>query len=176
MRLPVTASDNHQGKVLDVDTDQETITVWDINGELLGTVSWDSIIDWVRSSGEVDGARHVRAHPRAPLAVKVHYKTPEGKQFDGLTGGIGGGGLFIESSMPLPVGSELSVEFSLPDRPYEHIRAKGKVCWVRSKPDRFTLYPGMGIQFTDIDQKAREHLMELVQSLIHVRQARSVAQ
>ena len=81
-----------------------------------------------------------------------------------------------ESRMPLPVGSEVSIEFALPDRPYEQIRAKGKVCWVRSKPDRFTLYPGMGIQFIDIEQKAREHLMELVQSLIQVRQARSVAQ
>ncbi|WP_447978885.1 PilZ domain-containing protein [Candidatus Nitrospira bockiana] len=175
MRLPVTASEVHQGKTLELDCEQETMTVLDQEGQALGTVSWDSLIEWIRSSSHEDGCRHVRAHPRAPLAVKVHYTTPEGKQFDGLTGGIGGGGLFIESSMPLPVGSDLTVEFALPDRPLEHIKAKGKVCWVRSKPDRFTLYPGMGIQFTDIDPRARQHVMDLVKSLIQVRQAAPAA-
>jgi len=174
MRLTVTASEIHQGKVLELDCDQEIVSVLDTNGQLLGSVSWDSVIDWVRSTAQQDGCRHVRAHPRAPLAVKVRYSTPEGKNYDGLTGGIGGGGLFIESSMPLPVGSDLSIEFALPDRPLEQIKAKGKVCWVRSKPDRFTLYPGMGIQFTDIEPSARDHVMDLVKSLIEVRQVSSV--
>jgi uncharacterized protein (TIGR02266 family) len=106
----------------------------------------------------------------------VHYSTTEGKEFDGLTGGIGGGGLFIESSMPLPVGSSVNIQFALPDRPLDTIRASGTVCWVRAKPDRFTLYPGMGIQFTDIDAQARDHVMDLVKSLIQVRQARTVPQ
>lgn len=176
MRLSVTASEIHQGKMLELDCDQETLTILDTQGQSMGVVSWDSLIEWVKSSAEMDEARHVRAHPRAPLAVKVHYSTPGGKEFDGLTGGIGGGGLFIESSMPLPVGSELNINFSLPDRPLDRIQASGKVCWVRAKPDRFTLYPGMGIQFTDIEPEAREHVMELVKSLIQVRQARTVPQ
>lgn len=176
MKLPVIVSELHQGKALDLDCEQETITLLSAEGEPLGTVSWDAVIDLIRASGERDGTRHVRAYPRAPLALKVRYTTPEGKRFDGLTGGIGGGGLFIESSMPLPVGAELTMEFALPDRPTEMIRARGKVAWVRPKPDRFTLYPGMGIQFTDIPEKARENVIELVKSLIQVRQVRSVAQ
>jgi uncharacterized protein (TIGR02266 family) len=176
MRLAVTASETHQGKMLELDCDQETITILDNDGQMIGSVSWDLLIEWVRSTSQMDETRHVRAHPRAPLAVKVHYSTPEGKEFDGLTGGIGGGGLFIESSMPLPVGSELNIQFSLPDRPLEPIQASGKVCWVRAKPDRFTLYPGMGIQFTDIDSDSRDHVMQLVKSLIQVRQARPVPQ
>jgi type IV pilus assembly protein PilZ len=176
MRLAVTASETHQGKMLELDCDQETISILDTDGHSMGSVTWDSLIEWVKVSSEMDESGHVRAHPRAPLAVKVHYTTPEGKGFDGLTGGIGGGGLFIESSMPLPVGSEVHIEFALPDRPLETIHASGKVCWVRARPDRFTLYPGMGVQFTDIDSQAREHVMELVKSLIHVRQARTVPQ
>ncbi len=176
MRLAVTASDTHQGKMLELDCDQELISVLDTDGHSMGSVTWDSLIEWVKVTSEMDESRHVRAHPRAPLAVKVHYTTPEGKAFDGLTGGIGGGGLFIESSMPLPVGSEVRIQFALPDRPLDTIRASGKVCWVRAKPDRFTLYPGMGVQFTDIDSQAREHVMELVKSLIQVRQARTVPQ
>ncbi|WP_447985641.1 PilZ domain-containing protein [Nitrospira sp. Nam74] len=176
MRFTITASETHQGKILDIDCDQETISILDTDSRSMGSVTWDSLIEWVKATSDVDESRHARAHPRAPLAVKVHYTTPEGKAFDGLTGGIGGGGLFIESSMPLPVGSEVHIEFALPDRPLETIHASGKVCWVRAKPDRFTLYPGMGVQFTDIDTHAREHVMELVKSLIHVRQARTVPQ
>jgi type IV pilus assembly protein PilZ len=175
MRLAVTVSEIHQGKMLELDCDQEIITVLDEQGHLMGSVSWDSFIDWVRSTSQAD-ATHARVHPRAPLAVKVHYSTTEGKEFDGLTGGIGGGGLFIESSMPLPVGSSVNIQFALPDRPLDTIRASGTVCWVRAKPDRFTLYPGMGIQFTDIDAQARDHVMDLVKSLIQVRQARTVPQ
>jgi type IV pilus assembly protein PilZ len=176
MRLAVTVSELHQGKMLELDCDQEIITVLDDQGHLMGSVSWDSLIDWVRSTSQADDATHARLHPRAPLAVKVRYSTTEGKEFDGLTGGIGGGGLFIESSMPLPVGSSVDIQFALPDRPLDTIRASGKVCWVRAKPDRFTLYPGMGIQFTDIDPQARDHVMNLVKSLIQVRQARTVPQ
>lgn len=176
MRLAVTNSEMHQGKMLELDCDQEIMTVLDTKGHLIGSVSWDSLIEWIRSTSQEEDARHIRAHPRAPLAVKVHYSTPEGKEYDGLTGGIGGGGLFIESSMPLPVGSTVNIEFALPDRPLDMIQASGKVCWVRSKPDRFTLYPGMGIQFTDIDAKARDHVMDLVKSLIQVRQTRTVPQ
>lgn len=176
MRLPILVSDLHRGKALELDCNHETITLLSAEGRLLGHVGWDAVIDLIRSTADDEnGKRHVRAYPRAPLAVKVKYTTQDGKQFDGLTGGIGGGGLFIESSMPMPAGSELSVQFSLPDRPMETIHAKCKVAWVRPKPDRFTLYPGMGVQFTDIPQTAREKVIELVRSLIQVRQPASAA-
>ncbi|MGH7232982.1 MAG: PilZ domain-containing protein [Nitrospiraceae bacterium] len=170
MRLPILVSDMHRGKSLDLDCEQETMTLLGAEGQPLGSATWESVIDFLHSCGEQQGTRHVRAYPRAPLAVKVKYSTPEGKHFDGLTGGIGGGGLFIESSMPLPIGSDLTVEFALPDRPLETITAKCKVAWVRPKPDRFLLYPGMGVQFTEIPSQARDNVMDLVKSLIQVRQ------
>lgn len=175
MKLPILMSELHRGKSLDIDCEQETMTLLSPEGQSLGNVGWDSVVDFIRSSGEQQGTRHVRAYPRAPLAVKVTCSTSQGQRFDGLTGGIGGGGLFIESSMPLPVGSDLTVEFSLPDRPLETIKAKCTVAWVRPKPDRFTLYPGMGVQFVDIPQKARDNVIDLVKSLIQARQAAPTA-
>jgi hypothetical protein len=56
-----------------------------------------------------------------------------------------GGELFIESSSPLTLGTELSLEFALPDRPAETLKAKAKVAWVRHKPERYLLFPGMGV-------------------------------
>ena len=167
MKFPVTitTTQGHVGEILEVDTDQEAVSLHGQNGDLLGTVSWEQIIERILATDDDSRFNHARAHPRAPLAVKVRYTTPEGKQFDSLTGGIGGGGLFIESSTPLAPGTELTVEFALPDRPWEKHRAKAKVAWTRNKPERFLLFPGMGVQFTDIDDKARKELVELVTAL-----------
>jgi len=165
MKLQVTVTEAHQGKALEIDYDQETITLMSLKGEPVGTVTWSSIIDYIESADELDGSRHVRAHPRAPLAVKVRYATQDGKQFESITGGIGGGGLFIESGAPLAVGSEVTVEFSLPDRPLERMKAKARVAWVRKKPERYLLFPGMGVQFTDIPSQARQQVMDLVTAL-----------
>ena len=65
----------------------------------------------------------------------------------------------------MPPGTELAVEFALPDRPWDKLKARAKVAWTRNKPERYLLFPGMGIQFVDIDQKAQALLVELVEAL-----------
>lgn len=169
MKFSVTSPPEHQGKILEVDTDHEVITLHGSDGKQLGAVSWKDVIERIVTSDDDMRFAHTRAHPRAPLAVKVKYTTPEGKQFDSLTGGIGGGGLFIESSQPLAPGTELVLEFALPDRPWEKHKAKAKVAWTRNKPERFLLFPGMGVQFTEIDDKSRKELVELVSAINRTR-------
>ncbi|MGQ0811433.1 MAG: PilZ domain-containing protein [Nitrospiraceae bacterium] len=169
MKLPVTVTEQHQGKALDIDCDQELIHLVGVNGERIGTLTWTSIIERILAIDEDERFAHSRVHARAPLAVKVRYTTSEGKQFDSLTGGIGGGGLFIESSVPLAPGTELAVEFSLPDRPWEKLKAKAKVAWTRAKPERYLLFPGMGVQFTDIAPEARDQVVGLVSALNRTR-------
>jgi len=168
MKFPVISTADHQGKSLVIDADLETIIVMDSAGNVLGDMPWGAVIERVLADEE-DKFEHCRAHPRATLAVKVRCSTPDGQEFESLTGGIGGGGLFIESSSPLALGSELSLEFSLPDRPLEKLNAKAKVVWVRSKPERYLLFPGMGVQFVEIDKGAQGHLMELVDALNRTR-------
>ena len=165
MKFPVITTDGHEGKVLEMSTDQEVVTLHSATGVLLGAQSWGAVIEQILAGDDDVRFAHARAHPRAPLAVKVRYTTPEGKQFDSLTGGIGAGGLFIESSAPLAPGTELSVEFALPDHPWVKHKAKAKVAWTRNKPERHLLFPGMGFQFTSIDEKARKELVELVDAL-----------
>jgi uncharacterized protein (TIGR02266 family) len=165
MKFPVTVTPGHQGESLDIVPSREIISLHGANGALLGAVSWHDVIERIAAGDEDIRFAHARAHARAPLAVKVKYTTPEGKQFDSLTGGVGGGGLFIESSQPLAPGTELSIEFALPDRPWEKHKAKAKVAWTRNKPERFLLFPGMGVQFTDIEEKSRHDLVELVAAL-----------
>ncbi|MBC7840298.1 MAG: PilZ domain-containing protein [Nitrospiraceae bacterium] len=165
MKFPVIMTEGHQGKVLEMDADQEGITLHSAAGKLLGILSWGVVIEQILASDEETRYTHARFHPRAPLALKIRYTTPEGKQFDSLTGSIGAGGLFIESSAPLAPGTELSVEFSLPDHSREQYKATAKVSWTRIKPERHLFFPGMGVQFTNIDEKARKDLLELVEAL-----------
>lgn len=165
MKLPVISTAGHQGKSLVINAEQETVALHDTSGQLLGNMPWGAIIEHVLGRDDDNRFAHCRAHQRAPLAVKVRYTTPEGKQFDSLTGGVSGGGLFIESSTPLAPGTDLTVEFALPDRPWEKLQAKAKVAWTRKKPERYLLFPGMGVQFVDIDEKAQGMLVELVEAL-----------
>ncbi|MCS6319077.1 MAG: PilZ domain-containing protein [Nitrospira sp.] len=169
MKFPVTATSEHQGKTLGIDCEQETLSLFDDKGKRLSILAWSTLIEYMLSVDEEALFAHSRAHPRAPLAIKVHCSTADGKHFDSLTGGIGGGGLFIESSTPLTPGTELTVEFALPDRPSQKFETRAKVAWTRSKPERYLLFPGMGIQFTDIDPEAQKRLIELVASLNRTR-------
>ncbi len=170
MRLTITATDGHQGEMFEVDCLKETLTLLNTEGLPVGTVSWNSLIQFIQASSGEDGFVNQRGHPRAPLAVRVRCTTEDGRQFESLTGGLGGGGLFIENSTPLAPGSELTVDFTLPDRPHERVTAKAKVAWVRTKAARYLLFPGMGIQFTHIDPESRQRVEELVDALNRTRQ------
>ena len=170
MKLPITTTEGHQGKVLQLDCDSETVALLDERGQLVGSVSWAALVKFITASSDDKSFLNSRNHPRAPLAVKVRYTTKEGKKFESLTGGLGGGGLFIESSSPLPRGSELELEFSLPDRPSDRVTAKARVAWVRNKAERYLLFPGMGIEFTDIESAAQKRLEDLVVALNRCRQ------
>ncbi len=170
MRFPVLSTASHQGKSLEVDCDRETFTLFGSVGEPLGTLSWAWLIDRILSNHELDESAHARAYPRAPLAIKVTCRTTEGQRFESLTGGIGGGGFFIETSSPLSPGSELELEFALPDQPQQPITAKATVVWRRTKIERVLMFPGMGIQFTDIADEARSQIVTLVEALNRGRQ------
>ena len=133
MKYPVVSSLRHKGKTIELDSAREIITLYGINGDAMGNLSWDFVIDQILAYRKPPASREARTEPRVTLAFRVKFKTPEGQQFESRAGGIGGGGLFIESQSPLPVGTKLSLEFSLPERGNEWLAAKGVVAWVCPK-------------------------------------------
>lgn len=165
MKLPINLTKAHKGKYLEIDSEQETMALIDPSGQNLGTVTWESIIEYMRASTEKTTPLHVRMHPRASLLIRVRYRTLSGQQIEGRASGIGGGGLYIESTMPLPVGTELGIQFALPEHPSEWLEAKGIVSWVCPKADQYTFFPGMGVRFSEIQADARQRVLELVTSL-----------
>jgi len=167
--LSVTTTEVHKGKMLEVDRQEETITLLGPSGESLGTITWESLIDHIYALNDrlplERPHEETRAHPRASFQAKVSYWTIGGKPIEGYATGIGGGGLFIESVKPLPVGTDLELEFTLPDRPSGRIKARGAVVWVCPKSDQYTFAAGMGIRFTRIADDARQSILALVNTL-----------
>jgi uncharacterized protein (TIGR02266 family) len=106
-----------------------------------------------------------RNYPRAQLAIRVQYGGPNGRLKEGFTSILGGGGLFVETVHPLPVGSQLVLELVLSTQP-EPIRIMGKVVWVRPEFGPKGVAPGMGIQFDQILEKDRQNIISLVTNLL----------
>ncbi len=164
MKLPIIATRAHLGMSLDLDTERETITLISPMGEPLGTLTWESVINQLLSQIAPIPPQETRVQARVALSFTVRYRTPEGNSFEGRAGGMGGGGLFIESNSPLPIETKLSMEFSLPDAPQEWLETKGIVAWICPTSDQYTFSSGMGIQFTEISPELRGRVLELVRS------------
>jgi len=165
VKFPIVSSNRHKSKILDIDPDREIVTLIGINGEPLGSLAWDFIIDQILAYRKPHHFEDARTEPRISLSIRVKYSTPEGNQFESRAGGIGGGGLFIESHTPLGVGTRVAIEFSLPESPTEWLVAKGVVSWVCPKADQYTFSPGMGVRFTDIAADIRSRVLNLVHSV-----------
>jgi type IV pilus assembly protein PilZ len=165
VKYPVSSSLRHKGKTLDLDAAREVITLLGINGEPMGSLSWDFIIDQILAYRKPQGSRETRNEPRVTITFHVKYITPEGQQCESRASGIGGGGLFIESLKPLPVGTKLVLEFTLPEQPSKWLPTKGLVAWVCPKADQYTFSPGMGVRFTEINPDIRSRVLELVKSI-----------
>lgn len=164
MKYPISLSLRHRGKTLELDTTREMVTLLGVKGESIGSLSWDFVIDQILAYRKGPVQKEVRAEPRIALTFRVRYNTPEGTKFESRAGGIGGGGLFIESQAPLPVGTKLAMEFSLPEKPQEWLPVKGTVAWVCPKADQYTFSPGMGVRFTEIAADVRDQILEVVKS------------
>ena len=172
MKYPVSSSLRHKGKVIELDATREMVLLLGANGDVIGSLSWDFVIDQILAyHRKVSIQKEVRSEPRISLAFRVRYNSPEGPRFESRAGGIGGGGLFIESQSPLPVGTRLAMEFSFPEKSEEWMPAKGTVAWICPKADQYTFSPGMGIRFTEIAEDVRDQIHELVKSIQNIGQA-----
>ena len=107
----------------------------------------------------------MRNYPRSQLAAKLRYAASDRTDFNGVTCEIGGGGIFIETTSPQSIGTDLSLELILPDDQAQPITARWKVAWIRPREERHVFYPGMGVQFTEISEESRARIVNMVKSL-----------
>lgn len=165
MRVMLTTPAELPERYLDLDHEREVVRLLGANDEPLGTVSWELLIKLIIANAADAAGQEKRSSPRAAVALRIAYRTRDHEEGVSVTRDIGAGGTFIETATPLPLGTELSVDFVLPDPPFEHIRAKARVAWVRQVAERILFLPGMGVKFVDIDTEARAAIQELVRRL-----------
>jgi len=70
------------------------------------------------------------------------------------------GGLFIRTKNPKPIGTKLNFEFSVRDGAGT-IQGSGIVRWIETDPSRA---PGMGIQFTMLNEEGKRELRTILQT------------
>ena len=100
-------------------------------------------------AGENDARGKRRILRRRNVRVLVDYVSREGVRCEYATT-LGGGGIFVETDQPLPVGAPLRLRFRIPggDRLHE---LEARVVWAHEpkRPEESVTPPGMGIEFTD---------------------------
>ncbi len=101
-----------------------------------------------------------RAHPRAPIELKVDYKKMN-SFFADYTKNISKGGTFIKTKKPLPIGTRFLFRLTIPhrDNPFELL---GEVVWSKADGDD----PGMGIRFIYSTEQQRGDFEGVVERLM----------
>ena len=98
---------------------------------------------------------------RAQLIVRVDYSTVD-EMFSEFTSDINEGGVFIETDNPQPPGTEVSLHFNLPGSE-RIVKTTGFV--VRTSDGDGFEGCGMGIEFDDLPEDARDHIDQLIRTL-----------
>ena len=86
-----------------------------------------------------------RQHLRVAVALRCDYLSRGDLQKDLVTD-ISPGGLFVRTSKPLPIGTDVDLEVHISDEETP-LHVRGRVVWLRSARGP---HEGMGIQFTGV--------------------------
>lgn len=106
--------------------------------------------------------RPSRISPRVKMQVSVDLHS-DNNFFNGFSSNLSDGGLFVATVNLLPIGTETEVTFSLPSG--QKVSARGVVRWVREVNDKLPdSFPGLGIQFTNLDDQAQVAIDDFVAS------------
>lgn len=103
-----------------------------------------------------------RKTPRTSTVIRINYHTVD-SFFRDFADNISAGGMFIATPKPLKPGTQLSLEFLLPECDYP-IQVKAKVVWNRSVPSEGR-QRGMGVQFESFSPSAKDKINTIVKQL-----------
>lgn len=107
--------------------------------------------------------KEARAHPRAPYRESVRFfEWDRARMAQGVE--IGGGGMFLKTTAPLPEGRMVTLRLALPGSS-AGFTVLARV--VRTVHGGVLREPGMGVQFLDITSSARA----LIDAYVHGRLA-----
>ncbi len=103
--------------------------------------------------------RAARLHHEIPVA----YRSVGSFLTDWATN-ISQGGLFINTRKPLPVGTAVKILVQLPGASFP-FQLQGRVTRVTEFDNHANMVPGMGVEFTDVDEPKRREIEKFVERL-----------
>ena len=103
-----------------------------------------------------------RKMSRTSTVIQVNHHTVD-SFFRDFADNISAGGMFIATPKPLKPGTQLSVEFLIPECDYP-IRVKAKVAWSRSVPSEGQTR-GMGVKFDSLSPSVKDKINTIVKRL-----------
>jgi len=103
--------------------------------------------------------RAARLHHQIPVA----YKSVGSFLSDWATN-ISHGGLFINTRSPLPVGTDVKLLVQIPGAAFP-FELGGRVTRVTEYDNKANMVPGMGVEFTDVDEPRRKVIEAFVARL-----------
>lgn len=101
-----------------------------------------------------------RKDVRVPIRLKVNFEISNRHYLFEYSSNLSQSGIFIHTMEPLQPGTEVAIQFSLPDD-FE-ISTRGEVIWVNTEEDE---EPGMGVRFVGLSDQAREKILAAVKKL-----------
>ena len=108
-------------------------------------------------------AENKRRAKRLHHEIPVAYRSVGSFLTDWATN-ISQGGLFINTRKPLPVGTEVKVLVQLPGASFP-CQLAGRVTRVTAYDNHANMVPGMGVEFTDVDDAKLRELEAFVERL-----------
>ena len=110
-------------------------------------------------AGDDNKRRAARLHHDIPVA----YRSVGSFLSDWATN-ISQGGLFINTRKPLPVGTAVKILVQLPGTSFPY-QLGGRVTRVTQFDNKANMVPGMGVEFTDVDEPKRREIEAFVARL-----------
>jgi uncharacterized protein (TIGR02266 family) len=99
-----------------------------------------------------------RARPRVGVAADIGFQS-DTNFYTGFSGDLSDGGIFVATYDLLPIGTDLTVSFVLPDG--HQITAEGHVSWIREETE--DTKPGMGVAFDRLPPEDQEAVFRFIE-------------
>ncbi len=121
-----------------------------------------------RASDPPPDSLNRRSAERIEVTWSVDCETEETFLYASITN-ISEMGIFVRTTDPLPVGTQLTLRFA-PPHSTESFVLRGTVQWVNAvRPLRDNPNPGMGIRFIDLRPEDRERIVETIRTIAYIR-------
>jgi type IV pilus assembly protein PilZ len=109
-----------------------------------------------------------RSSERFDVTWSVDCETEETFLYAAITN-ISELGIFVRTTDPLPIGTQLTLRFVSPNSASPFV-LQGKVQWVNTyRPMRDNPNPGMGVRFIELQPADRERLVDTIRTIAYLR-------